>query len=60
MSPNEAATSLHEPDATDDCWATDDVTGEALDPTAVKAARAEEIQYFRSMGVYTKVSIANA
>ena len=57
MSPDEAAKSLHEAEADSNFWATDDVTGEALDPTAVKASRAEEIRYFRSMGVYRKVSL---
>ena len=44
MSPDEAAESLHEVEADSNFWATDDVTGEALDPAAVQAARAEYIQ----------------
>ena len=54
--PEEASASLHEKDG--DMWATDDVTGEKLSPALVTEARAEEIKYFRSMGVYRKVSMA--
>ena len=36
-------------------WATDDVTGKALDPAAVKEARALEMECFRRMKVYVKV-----
>ena len=36
----------------------DDVSGEPLDPRCVADARQEEFQYFRSMGVYKKVDIA--
>ena len=35
----------------------DDVSGQELDPKLMMAARKEEIQYFRQMGVYEKVSI---
>ena len=47
-----ACEALHEPSST---WATDDLSGEALDPSLVRAARKEEIQYFKSMKVYDKV-----
>ena len=53
--PSEA---LHEEDG--GWWAVDDVTGEQLDPVRVKAARREELAYFRSMGVYEKVPIEEA
>ena len=33
----------------------DDVTGVQLDKTAAMAARRKEIQFFKDMGVYTKV-----
>ena len=33
------------------------MSGAALDPSAVKVARAEEIDYVRKIGLYTKVSI---
>ena len=33
----------------------DDVTGAALDPKRVQQARADEMEYFRKMGVYCKV-----
>ena len=46
---------LHEPDV--EVVAHDDVSGEDLDPKLVQAARKEEIEYFRSMGVYAKVPI---
>ena len=39
-------------------WAADDVTNEPLDPALVRKARAEEIEYFRQMGVYRKVPLA--
>ena len=35
----------------------DDVSGAALEPKAVIAARAEEIEYVRKMNLYTKVPI---
>ena len=35
----------------------DDVSGATLDPSAVKKARAEEIEYVRKMNLYTKVPI---
>ena len=45
--PNDA---LHEPDP--EVMAEDDVSGEALDVEVVRAARKEDIAYFKSMGVY--------
>ena len=33
----------------------DDVSGAELDPKIVKEARKIEIEYFRKMGVYTRV-----
>ena len=50
---------LHE-DAAEGWWAKDDVSGEPLDPAMVRAARKEELAYFRSMGVYEKVPVARA
>ena len=47
--PNDA---LHEPEP--EVMAEDDVSGEALDVELVRAARKEEIVYFKSMGVYKK------
>ena len=41
-------------------WAADDITGANLDPRLVKAARALEMAYFRSMGVYEKVPKSDA
>ena len=38
----------------------DDITGIELDAGLVKAARAEEIQYYRAMGTYIKVPRAEA
>ena len=38
-----------------EAWATDDITGRALDADAVKAARALEMEYFQKLKVYTKV-----
>ena len=38
-----------------EAWAVNDVSGSALDPTSVKAARALELEYFHIMKVYTKV-----
>lgn len=35
----------------------DDVTGQQLDPKLMMAARRDEIQYFRDMGVYEKVNV---
>ena len=35
----------------------DGVTGYELDPDKVRAARTEEVAYYRQMGVYTKVPI---
>ena len=35
----------------------DDVTGQALDPALMVQARKDEIEYFRSMGVYEKVDV---
>jgi hypothetical protein len=36
----------------------DTKTGDVLDPTLVREARREEIEYMRSIGLYTKVSIS--
>ena len=36
-------------------WATDDVSGEALDPVLVQKARSEEMQGFKEFGVYDHV-----
>ena len=36
-------------------WARDDITGAALDIEEVRKARAEELDFFRKMGVYRKV-----
>ena len=47
------ADALHETEIV----AEDDVSGERLDSGLVRAARKEEIAYFRSMGVYRKVPI---
>ena len=46
---------LQEPDP--EIIAQDDVSGEQLDAVLVRAARKEEIAYFKSMGVYKKVPI---
>ena len=35
----------------------DDVSGQEFDPKLMMAARKDEIQYFRQMGVYEKVSV---
>ena len=52
----EAAAWLHEPEP--EQWARDDVSGEPLDSALVRRARAEEIDYFRQMGVYRKVPVS--
>ena len=54
--PSEA---LHEPDASQ-LVAFDDVSGQKLDPSLMIKARREEIKYFKSMGVYDKVDLAEA
>ena len=41
-------------------YAVDDVTGQELEPALMMQARRDEIQYFRDMGVYEKVDIAEA
>ena len=48
---------LHEPD-TSQMVAVDDVSGQRLDPALMIQARREEIKYFKQMGVYEKVNIA--
>ena len=49
---------LHDDDGE---WvAIDDVTGQELDPKMMKAARMDEIAYFKKMGVYEKVDISEA
>ena len=35
----------------------DDVTGQVLDPALMAKARKDEIEYFRSLGVYEKVDV---
>ena len=50
---------LHEPDASQ-MIALDDVSGQRLDPGLMIKARREEIEYFKSMGVYEKVDVAEA
>ena len=52
--PSEA---LHEEAGT---VAYDDVSGEPLDLSRVRAARVEEIAYFKSMNVYEKVPVSEA
>ena len=49
--------SLHEADCSG-MVAVDDVSGQQLDPKLVMAARRDEIAYFRDMGVYEKVDMA--
>ena len=46
---------LHETDQTMEAY--DDQTGAELQPSKVAVARREEIEYFKTMGVYEKVSI---
>ena len=53
---DKAAAMCHEEDPSDE-WAIDDVSGAPLDPVKVKAARQEEIDYIRKMGLYVKVPI---
>ena len=36
----------------------DDVTGAELNPSMVKEARREEVEYIRKMGLYTKVPVS--
>ena len=44
---------LHDGNFDDYSWtATDDVSGEALDPKLLMAARREELKYFKDMSVY--------
>ena len=52
---DEASGVLHEPDLD---VAVDDKSGEALDPKLVRAARKDEMAYFRDMGVYDKVDLS--
>ena len=51
---NDPSGELHE-DETELMRAFDDVSGDELKPEMVKAARAEEMLYFKKMGVYKKV-----
>ena len=51
--PSEA---LHEPDCSG-MFVIDYISGQELDPKMMMKARREEIEYFRSMGVYEKVDI---
>ena len=48
---------LHEQDYTN-MVAIDDVSGQVLDPKLMVAARRDELAYFREMGVYDKVDVA--
>ena len=50
------AAQCHEDTEVDE-YAVDDVSGAFLDPKMVKKARAEEIEYVRTMKLYTKVPI---
>ena len=50
---------LHETDCTG-MIAIDDVSGQRLDPKLMLEARRDEIRYFREMGVYEKVDIAES
>ena len=47
---------LHEEDA-EMMHASNDMTGEALEPEEVKKARKEELVYFKAMKVYCKVPL---
>ena len=53
----ENAAKCHEEDH-QDLIAFDDVSGAELDPKMVQKARRDEIEYVRSMNLYTKVSIS--
>ena len=53
------SSALHEPDCSG-MTALDDVTGQQLDPKLMVQARKDEIQYFRQIGVYEKVDVAEA
>ena len=46
---------LNNPKLWEETW--DDVSGKALRPALVRAARKEEIEYFRSMRMYDEVPI---
>ena len=50
---------LHEPNDDDFSWiATDDISGEDLDPKLLRAARQEELQYFKDMKVYEYAQVS--
>ena len=51
---------LHEKDPDFEEWAeaTDDISGEELNPAMVRLARKEEIKYFKDMKVYKKVPLS--
>ena len=51
------AAQCHEDNNISGEYAVDDVSGAYLDPQMVKKARAEEVEYVRSMKLYTKVPI---
>ena len=51
------AAQCHEDNYESGEYAVDDVSGAYLDPKMVKKARAEEIEFVRSMKLYTKVPI---
>ena len=52
--PNE---SLHEEGGNAEYTASDDVSGQKLDPKLMMEARKDEIKYFRQMGVYEKMDL---
>ena len=54
LADSEGSRALHD---YEDEYAYDDQSGEVLDPSLVKKARREEMDYFRSMRVYDQVSI---
>ena len=53
------AATLHENDG-NGMVAFDDVSGQALNPALMLAARRDEMKYFRDMGVYEKVDVAES
>ena len=53
---NEASVKSHDTEDQEVFMAWDDVSGARLNPELVKEARKAEMEYFRKMGVYTKVS----
>ena len=53
------SSALHD-EGTEGLRAWDDLSGQELDPKLMMAARREEISYFKEMGVYEKVDIAES